>query len=53
MPTAPLAEQHRIVDYLDKAQTLISELERAQERTEAEIGALEQSIRAQAFRREL
>lgn len=52
-PLPPLAEQRRIVAYLDQVQQQVTALKRAQAETEAELKHLEQAILDRAFRGEL
>ena len=49
----PVAEQRRIVAYLNELQTQVDELTALQEATQAELGALLPSVLDQAFRGEL
>ena len=53
IPLPPLAEQRRIVAYLDQIQARVTALKTAQESTEAELHRLEQAILDKAFRGEL
>lgn len=52
-PLPPLAEQRRIVAYLDQVQQQVSALRRAQVETDTELKRLEQAILERAFRGEL
>ena len=53
IPLPPLAEQQRIVAYLEAVQEKIKALKEAQVATEAELKRLEQAILERAFRGEL
>jgi type I restriction enzyme S subunit len=53
IPIAPIAEQQRLVAYLDSIQAQAAALKRAQEDTDAELRRLEQAILDRAFRGEL
>jgi type I restriction enzyme S subunit len=53
VPTPPLAEQRRIVTYLDNLQAKVDALKRLQAETAAELNALLPSILDRAFRGEL
>jgi type I restriction enzyme S subunit len=52
-PLPPLAEQHRVIAYLDSIRAQAAALKRAQEDTDAELRRLEQAILDRAFRGEL
>jgi type I restriction enzyme, S subunit len=53
MPFPSLADQGRIVAYLDSVQAQEATLKRAQEETDAELRRLERVILERAFRGEL
>ncbi|MBI5304886.1 MAG: restriction endonuclease subunit S [Chloroflexi bacterium] len=53
IPVPPLADQHRIVAYLDGLQAKVDELRRLQAATQKELDALMPSILAKAFAGEL
>jgi type I restriction enzyme, S subunit len=53
VPVPPLADQRRIVAYLDGLQAKVDELRRLQAATQKELDALMPSILAKAFAREL
>jgi len=52
-PAAPLAEQRRIVEYLDAVQAQVAELKRLQAESAVELERLSGAILARAFRGEL